>query len=311
MRTPTERIPVVSVVIPTFNRAGLIGRAIESCLGQRDAPTMEVIVVDDCSDDDTRDVVARYADRGVRYIRLAENLGGAAARNAGIDAARGRYLAFLDSDDTWRPEKLKRQIAALAQSAAPQQTVCHTQVRIRRQGRDEVVPAEGKAPGETIAHYLFVAGGHMQTSSLLLPCALAKRTLFDPALCKHQDYDFCLRLEENGADFLFVPSPLVDWCHDDRPDRITRRYGAGASVHFLETRRDRFGEAASAAFWVKHILLQEMAGSPLAATAALVKTVTRGSLPLSWYAGWVRDGVSKRVSGRTTPRISAKTSSQA
>jgi glycosyltransferase involved in cell wall biosynthesis len=104
----------VSVVIPTYNRADLLPRAIESALSQTEPP-VEVVVVDDGSTDDTPAVVARCAEghAGVRVLRVA-NGGVARARNAGIAVARGQWVAFLDSDDEWAPTKLAVQMAALA-----------------------------------------------------------------------------------------------------------------------------------------------------------------------------------------------------
>jgi glycosyltransferase involved in cell wall biosynthesis len=98
----------VSVIIPTFNRATLIGETIDSILTQTRPPS-EVIVVDDGSTDDTEGVVARYGN-AVRYHRI-DNVGPSAARNVGVSLAKGSWLAFCDSDDLWRPTKLERQLA--------------------------------------------------------------------------------------------------------------------------------------------------------------------------------------------------------
>lgn len=98
----------VSVVIPSFNRAALIGETIDSILAQT-RPPFEVIVVDDGSTDETESVVARYRS-AVRYHRI-DNVGPSAARNVGVSLARGSWIAFCDSDDLWRPTKLERQIA--------------------------------------------------------------------------------------------------------------------------------------------------------------------------------------------------------
>ena len=102
--------PTVSVVIPAYNRERHIAEAIESVLAQTHRST-ELIVVDDGSDDDTAEVAGRYDD--VVCIRRARG-GAAAARNTGIDRARGELLAFLDSDDVWLDDKLERQLAARA-----------------------------------------------------------------------------------------------------------------------------------------------------------------------------------------------------
>lgn len=96
----------VSVVIPTYNRATLIGETIDSILAQT-RPPAEIIVVDDGSTDDTETVVARYG--AVRHHRIS-NVGPSAARNVGVSLARGSWIAFCDSDDLWRPQKLERQL---------------------------------------------------------------------------------------------------------------------------------------------------------------------------------------------------------
>lgn len=101
--------PIVSVVIPTFNRAGTLRRAVDSVLGQT-FTDFELIVVDDGSTDDTPGVIDALGDPRVRYIRHDRRSGANAARNTGIRASRGDYVAFLDSDDTWAPGKLEAQL---------------------------------------------------------------------------------------------------------------------------------------------------------------------------------------------------------
>ena len=105
---------LVSVIIPTYNRAGIVGRAIESALTQT-YHDVEVIVVDDGSSDHTRDVVRSFGAR-VRYLYQA-NAGVTAARNRGIREARGEFIAFLDSDDEWKSWRVEAQVTALSQHA--------------------------------------------------------------------------------------------------------------------------------------------------------------------------------------------------
>src|ERR1700744_5068373 len=100
---------MVSVIIPTYNRAGLVGRAIESALGQT-YPNKQIVVVDDGSTDGTASVVRRY--QGVEYI-YRSNGGQAAARSTGLEAARGVYIASLDSDDVWESAFLTRCVEVL------------------------------------------------------------------------------------------------------------------------------------------------------------------------------------------------------
>jgi glycosyltransferase involved in cell wall biosynthesis len=135
---------VISVVIPTYNRAGLLPRAVESALAQTVAP-LEILIVDDGSTDDTKSVCSRWP-APVRYI-ATPNGGVARARNVGIKEARGEWIALLDSDDEWEPNKLAAQRAALA--AAPDARWCIAgctlvdgdgQTRPGRQGYEAAFP---------------------------------------------------------------------------------------------------------------------------------------------------------------------------
>jgi glycosyltransferase involved in cell wall biosynthesis len=108
--TTDKNPPVISVIIPTYNRAHLVGRAIRSVLAQT-FQDWELIVVDDGSSDNTEEVVCSFQDPRICYISHEVNRGGSAARNTGIKVARGEYVSFLDSDDEWLPEKLEKQLA--------------------------------------------------------------------------------------------------------------------------------------------------------------------------------------------------------
>lgn len=110
--------PKVSVIIPAYNRADTIGAAINSVLRQTE-PNFELLVVDDASTDRTKDVVREFRDTRVELIEHVQNAGSSVARNTGIRAARGRYIALLDSDDLWFPRMLESQLARL--QAAPKQ----------------------------------------------------------------------------------------------------------------------------------------------------------------------------------------------
>ena len=104
--------PRVSVVITTHNRAGLLSRAVDSVLAQT-YKGYELIIVDDCSADNTPAVMLTFADSRIRAVRHADNMGQSAALNAGIRLARGEYIAFLDDDDEWIDQKLTLQVRAL------------------------------------------------------------------------------------------------------------------------------------------------------------------------------------------------------
>src|SRR5262245_46065882 len=106
----------VSVVIPTYNRATLVVRAVRSVLSQT-FPDLEVLVVDDASSEDVFDAVMRFGDPRVRYWRHAVNRGVAAARNTAMAHASGEFIAFLDDDDEWLPDKLMTQLDRLRRAS--------------------------------------------------------------------------------------------------------------------------------------------------------------------------------------------------
>jgi len=107
--------PLVTAIIPTFNRASIVGRAIRSVLGQT-FQGWELLVVDDASTDDTERVVRSFPDRRIRYIRHEQNRRVSAARNTGIRSAQGEYVSFLDDDDEWLPEKLAMEVEVFRNS---------------------------------------------------------------------------------------------------------------------------------------------------------------------------------------------------
>jgi hypothetical protein len=195
--------PTVSVIIPTHNRSHLVSHALDSVFAQEGAGMrfdLEVIVVDDASTDGTAEVIARYP--RVRYIRLATCHGVSGARNAGIAASRGPYVAFLDDDDVWGPTKLSLQVAAL--EAHPDAGVAYGQVLIAGAGRQSVFPDSDAPSGSLFPHLLFV-------NLCVLPAVLVRRTALDlagrftpPPL---EDYDMWVRLARR-VPFVFVPAVL-------------------------------------------------------------------------------------------------------
>ena len=116
MRTPQSATPRVSIIIPTYNRASILPRAVNSVLSQT-YQDYEIIIVDDCSSDSTQDVIATFSDPRIRLISHDRNKGQSAAINTGISNARGEYLTFLDDDDEWLPAKLECQVQILDSSA--------------------------------------------------------------------------------------------------------------------------------------------------------------------------------------------------
>lgn len=106
---------LISIIMPAYNCASFIREAVDSVLAQTYS-NWELIIVDDCSTDDTAEVIDSYDDSRIQYLRNAQNMGAAMTRNEALNVAKGRYIAFLDSDDIWMPSKLDRQIAFMEQN---------------------------------------------------------------------------------------------------------------------------------------------------------------------------------------------------
>lgn len=227
-----ERESVISAVIPTRNRAPLLERALATVFAQSRPPD-EVIVIDDGSDDDTPALLANL--RGTAPVPLLairrDNLGAAAARNAGIAAASGDLLAFLDDDDQWLPDKLAKQAAALERN--PEILVAHTREIWYRNGRRVNQKKKHDPPGGDIfMQSLVMCVVGMST-------VMARRELFerfggfDESLPCCEDYDLWLRVAKTEP-FLLVPEPLTAK-DGGRPDQLSAIHRLGMDKHRIRS----------------------------------------------------------------------------
>jgi len=207
----------ISVVIPTYNRCGLLRRALLSVVSQTLPPT-EIIVIDDGSSDATA-VMIHDEFPEISYYRQ-ENAGVSSARNLGIHHATGNWIALLDSDDEWLPEKLARQTAALI--AAPESKICHTEEQWIRNGI-RVNPAKQ-----------YVKPGGWIFKDCLPLCAISPSTvmihrsvfddigLFDTGLSACEDYDLWLRITANYP-VLLVAEPQIKK-HGGHEDQLSQQH---------------------------------------------------------------------------------------
>jgi glycosyltransferase involved in cell wall biosynthesis len=249
--------PLISVIIPTYNRADLIERAIASVI-QQSYENLEIIVVDDASQDNTAEVVSRFCDRRVRYVCHQTNQGGSEARNTGINRSEGQYIAFLDSDDIWLPHKIEYQLAAIVSQHNPENENIVSYTRFQKSSQvfyqRSILPQRGKTETETIADYFWLGGGEMLTSTLLVSRSLAATTLFESRLPKHQDLDFVIRLEQNRAEFVFVNQVLAVWHNESRRDRISKQTNYQLSLDWIQKYREQISNRAFQGFLLKEVV---------------------------------------------------------
>ena len=198
--------PLVSVIIPTHNRAKLLEEALASVYSQEGAGSefeMEIIVVDDASSDATPEIARRHPD--IRYLRLDKNRGVSGARNAGIKASTGKYVAFLDDDDVWIPYKLSLLVPILENN--PHIAVAYSQIIIKCGNNIEIQP-DADAP----SGYLFEAL-LMKDFLGILNILVRRETFetagyFDEGLTTFEDIDWMLRLAFHYC-FSFKPGPVA------------------------------------------------------------------------------------------------------
>ncbi len=196
---------MISAVIPAYNRARTIGRAIDSILAQRQAVD-EIIVVDDASADDLPSALESYGD-AVRLVRHEKNQGASAARNTGIEEARGDLIAFLDSDDVWAPEKIAKQVAFMSEAGLAASCT-----------NFEVVPAgqdKGRAAwrpyDDTLDLTDMVWGCYVSPGSTLIcrKSVLQELGGYDVAFPRYEDWDLLLRMVRLEGEIGFLQEPLA------------------------------------------------------------------------------------------------------
>ena len=209
--TPGRTEIRVSVVVPCFNAAAFLGRTIESVLAQT-FTDFEIIVVDDRSTDGSTAIVERYAgaDRRVVLRQMARNAGAPAApRNAGVSAARGEWIAFLDADDVWHPRKLELQMRALDKFGAP---MCSTQmVDFRDERKIVFAAAPERLRVERITLLKQLLKYRTPTSSIVVRRALMLLYPFNEDLSykAREDTDCFIRMHEVAGPSIKLRHPFV------------------------------------------------------------------------------------------------------
>jgi glycosyltransferase involved in cell wall biosynthesis len=251
-----QSTPLISVVIPTFNRAELLKRSLKSVLSQT-YTNLEVIVVDDNSSDSTIETIKGISDPRVRYIRHQERKGGASARNSGIFASKGEFISFLDSDDTWIPEKLELQLNFFQQNKCTDDSILFAKVIMNTGAAKIILPYSSTyGSGQDISDYIFIHDGLIHTIVLFMKTELARKIMFKEGLKKHQDYDFVLRAFNMGAVFLLQNDILAEWHCEDRSDRMGKKVEYNLSYSWLRSNKDLFSNNAYRGFIKRDIIPQ-------------------------------------------------------
>lgn len=242
----------VAVVIPTRGRARLVLRAVRSVLDQTHS-NVELVVVIDGPDEVTENTLKEIDDPRLRVVTVAP-AGAAAARNRGADLSSAEWIAFLDDDDTWHPEKLAVQLALAASCDVLLPIVVSRTLKVTRGGRSPY-PARLPSKGEPVCEFLFAPnwrvtqGGGVQTSTFLVPRGLFEWVRFDESLPRHEDWDWLLRaVQVQGTELVVAPQVLAEWDLYSAPQRLSGPYDWRYSFDWIRKRRELVTGRAYAGF---------------------------------------------------------------
>jgi glycosyltransferase involved in cell wall biosynthesis len=267
--------PIVTVVLPFYNRTQTIEGSLTSVINQTFI-NWELLIVDDGSSEEESknltELVIQLKDSRIQVLIQNKNLGGGAARNIGMLAAKGEYIALLDSDDEWEIDKLERQVVFHKDKSKKLVTYTKSLIHYGVNKKPQApLPSHAIEKGEKIADYLFVRGGFMPTPSLFGARSVFINSLFDTNLRRHQDYDFLLSLEQAGCTFEMINEVLVNIHWEDVGTKAGERfYCPDVSAKFIGDRLNLFSDQAAAAFRLNNIF------APLRRKEGLRKALYRG-----------------------------------
>jgi len=237
--------PLISVVVPTYNGANVLRRALVSILRQT-YQKFEVFVVDDGSTEDIESVVRTLNDPRICYLRLLAHTNANVARNAGIRAAKGQYVAMLDSDDEWLPQHLQRRLEKITEWACDG---IHGSFLLDDGVSPRPVLSRPRRPGESAADYA-LSGDFAVTPSHFYDRVAALATLWDETLTRHQDYDFSIRF---GTRFIFrcdpEPTVVVHWVA-----RQGKKYDYQGCIQFYEKHKNNISPAAAVEYLLRMMI---------------------------------------------------------
>lgn len=211
-------MPLISVIIPTKNRCTLLSRAVNSVLSQT-LNDFEVIIINDGSTDQTKQYLTSLESAKTTVINLSHSCGGGVSRNEGIKKATGKYLAFLDDDDTWEPTKLAEQLNIMRLHPPG---ICHTGINVYSKNKTfkKYIFKHPKFSDrfQSIMYNNFIG----TTSSIMVSSTIAKKIEgFNPSLPALQDWDFYIRMLQTGCSLSGINKPLVNYFFIDTKQSVS------------------------------------------------------------------------------------------
>jgi glycosyltransferase involved in cell wall biosynthesis len=285
-RPDRQTTPLVSVVVPTADRSQLVARAVRSALAQT-LREIEVVVVVDGPDPATTSVLARIDDPRLCVLELPQRRGVGEARNAGVERARAEWIALLDDDDEWQPEKLALQLAT-ARASALARPIVSCRFAARDEHGEVVLPRRTPSRDEPLAEYLFcqrgLLGGEglVLPSTILAPATLLREVPFRHRRLPHEGSDWLLRALKRpgtGLELAATRAPLAVFHGEETRERMSNATDWRASLAWAADNRDLLTPRAYAGFVLTRASLEARRGRDWRASLRLVGEAFRGGRP--------------------------------
>jgi glycosyltransferase involved in cell wall biosynthesis len=299
--------PFFSVVIPVYNRADVLGRALQSVLAQS-FQDFEIVVVDDGSRDDPHAVVQAIGDARIRYVRQ-ENKGGAAARNHGFDEARGTFVALLDSDDRFLSHHLKNMHDLLR---GTKNVVGYAKVIVDRgDGVTFLKPPRAIRMGEDMATYLLCDRGFVPSITVAVAAETARRVRYSEGWRFAEDNDFAIRLSLDGNVFRMIEEPGAVWDDMPNPNRTSAGRKNVRLIPWLEEMKPKIPARAYYGCRGWSIAKGVVANDPMRALRYYLSAVLRGCYnprlaAIIFLQIFLSDALYRRVADRAIPLVAQK-----
>lgn len=232
-----EQNELISVIIPTYNRVELLGRSVQSVLSQT-YTNLELLIIDDCSKDNTGEFVKGLSDKRIRYHRNEHNMGLAGAKNIGVSLAKGEFVAFQDDDDEWLPDKLMHLMEVWKKESDKETGLIYHEMQ--EQGNSTFIPSRDiplEWKYKEIFHHMLLYPMIGATASLIRKSCLNELGGFNENLKSIEDYEFYLRVAKKYR-VLFVGEPLM--IIYDTPGSVNKRFKSkiDTELYILDTMYD-------------------------------------------------------------------------
>jgi glycosyltransferase involved in cell wall biosynthesis len=259
---------IISVVIPSLNRPQLVSEAVKSALAQT-MESIEVIVIIDGPDPATILALNQIEDARLRVIQLPTNIGPAGARNMGVKEAKGTWIAFLDDDDKWLPQKLQLQLE-LANKSSYSSPIISSRFFANTSKGEFIWPTRLPTPTESVAEYLFIRNSlFLGEAFIVTPTIFARKELleqipFNPDLPRHEDLDWLIHASLNpdvGVEFVAEPMARVNMIYTQSRQSLSNVNDWKYSLDWIRSIRESIAPQAYSGFIIAVVGPQAASGS--------------------------------------------------